>query len=172
LKDCLTSVTVWRDGEVVELSNADCAFGYRESIFKHNRDVILSMRIELKPGNKAESLVMTQKIIEERKGKHAKEPSAGSFFKNVFLTAWKRDPAELPERFRNYKKIAAGWLIEQTGIKGFRVGNAMVSKEHGNFIINLGGATQEDVLKIVEEVKGRVYNTFGVELEEEVQIMR
>lgn len=172
IKVCLTSVSVWRDGEVVELSNADCKFGYRDSIFKHNRDVILTMQIQLKLGNRAESLAMTQKIIEERKGKHAKEPSAGSFFKNVSLSAWKRDPAELPERFRNYQKIAAGWLIEQAGLKGYRFGNAMISQEHGNFIVNLGGATQDNVLKIVEEVKSRVYNTFGVELEEEVQIVR
>lgn len=171
LKDCITSVSAWRNGEVVELTNAECAFGYRDSLFKHEPTVVLGMTIELSPGNKLESLKMAEKIIAERQGKQASDPSAGSFFKNVFLTEWKRDPGELPERFLNYKKIAAGWLIEQAGLKGYRIGQAMVSQSHANFIINLGGATQADVLAIVEKVKTMVYNKFGIALEEEVQFV-
>lgn len=172
IKDSIAAAIVWRNGEVVELSPADCAFGYRDSVFKHGNDIILGGRFTLQPGNGAESLKMTQKIVEERKGKHASEPSAGSFFKNVPLANWKKDLSLLPERFLNYKKIAAGWLIEQCGLKGFTVGGAMVSKEHGNFIINHNGATQADVLAIVAEVTGRVYDKFEVELEPEVQIIR
>lgn len=172
IKDCLTSVSVWRDGEVIELTTPECAFGYRDSAFKHNHDVILSMQIGLKPGNRQESLAMTQKIILERKGKQSHEPSAGSFFKNVFLSEWKRDLTELPERFLNYKKIAAGWLIEQAGLKGFQIGAAMVSKEHANFIVNLGGATQADVLAVADEIKEKVYTRFEIQLEEEVQVVR
>lgn len=171
LKDCITSVSAWRNGEVVELTNAECAFGYRDSIFKHEPTVVLGMTITLKPGNKLESLKMTEKIIAERQSKQASDPSAGSFFKNVFLSEWKRDPKELPERFLNYKKIAAGWLIEQAGCKGYQVGQAMISPSHANFIINLGGATQADVLAIVEKVKTMVYNKFGIALEEEVRIV-
>ncbi len=171
IKDSIETAFVWRDGEVLELTPAECSFGYRDSIFKHNHDVILAGRFALKPGNRAENIAMTQKIIAERKGKQASAPSAGSFFKNVPLERWKKDQSLLPERFLNYKKIAAGWLIEQAGLKGFQVGNAMVSREHGNFIINRGDATQADVLGVVEEVKTRVYNKFGIELEEEVQII-
>lgn len=172
LKDVIQTVSVWRDGEVVELTSAECQFGYRDSIFKHNKkDVILGMTIGLQPGNKAESLQMTQKIIAERRGKQPPEPSAGSFFKNVRLAAWTQDPGELPARFKEYQKIAAGWLIEQAELKGYRVGQAIISPSHANFIVNLGGATQADILAIVEEVKDRVYNKFGIELEEEVQIV-
>lgn len=172
IKDTLVSVSVWRDGEVLEIANKDCEFGYRDSIFKHNNDVILGATIQLTPGNQAASLLMTQQIIVERTGKQSREPSAGSFFKNVFLSEWPRDPKELPERFIKYNKIAAGWLIEQAGLKGYQVGRAMISREHANFIVNVGGATQGDVLAIVDEVKGRVYNTFGINLEPEVQIVR
>lgn len=172
MKDSVATVTVWRDGEVIDINNKECAFGYRDSVFKHNRDVVIAAAIALKPGNKTESLLMTQKIIAERRGKQSSEPSAGSFFKNVFLEEWKRDQKELPERFLNYKKIAAGWLVEQAGLKGYRDGNAMVSATHANFIINCGGATQADVLKVVDKVQSEVYNTFGIHLEPEVQIVR
>ncbi|OGH69463.1 MAG: UDP-N-acetylenolpyruvoylglucosamine reductase [Candidatus Magasanikbacteria bacterium RIFCSPHIGHO2_01_FULL_47_8] len=171
VKDSIETVLVWRDGEVFEFSGAECGFGYRDSIFKHNKDVILSGRFKLRPGNAKESLLMTQKIIAERKGKQSAAPSAGSFFKNLPLESWPRDLGELPERFIRYKKIAAGWLVEQAGLKGFQVGDAMVSLEHGNFIINKGNATQADVLAVVEEVKARVYTKFGVELEEEVCVV-
>lgn len=172
IKDNAQEVIVWRDGELITLANADCAFGYRDSAFKHNRDVILGARFVLQSGNAAEGLATTQKVLVERKGKHAAEPSAGSFFKNVPLAQWKQDEALLPERFLRYKKIAAGWLIEQCGLKGYTVGGAMVSHEHGNFIINHQGATQADVLAVVEQVKTKVYNQFNVTLEEEVQIIR
>ena len=172
IKDILASVSVWRDGEVLELFPAECAFGYRDSIFKHTTDVVLSGRFNLKPGDAKTSLDMTQKIIAERKGKQSSQPSAGSFFKNVPLAEWKQDQTVLPPRFLSYKKIAAGWLIEQAGLKGFRVGGAMISEEHGNFIINAGKATQADVLAVVEKITTEVYNRFSIELEAEVQVIR
>lgn len=171
MKDILSEVFVWRNGEVFTLTPADCTFGYRDSAFKHNHDVILGASFTLQAGNKGESVSVVQKVLTERKGKHASEPSAGSFFKNVPLEQWKQDTSLLPERFLRYKKIAAGWLIEQCGLKGYAVGGAMVSQEHGNFIINHKHATQAEVLAVVEAVKEKVYTTFGVELEEEVHII-
>lgn len=114
----------------------------------------------------------TQKIIAERRGKQPDLPSAGSFFKNVMLSEWKRDKSELPPRFLEYKKIAAGWLIEQVGLKGYKVGNAQVSETHGNFIVNNGEATQADVLAVVDKVVGEVYNRYEITLEPEVQIVK
>ena len=82
IKDSLQTVEVWRDGEVVQLVPDDCRFGYRDSIFKHHPDVILSACFNLQSGDDQESLLMTQKIIAERKGKQSSLPFAGSFFKN------------------------------------------------------------------------------------------
>ena len=171
VKDIVQTITAWQDGEVLELTKQECAFGYRDSIFKHGTAVILGGKFELKPGDPRISLEMTQKIIVERQSKQDPRSSAGSFFKNLMLEAWPGDKKLLPERFLNYKKIAAGWLIEQVGLKGYQVGGALVSPAHGNFIINTGAATQADVLAVVEKVKSEVYNKFGIQLEEEVQIV-
>ncbi len=172
IKDFLLSASVWQDGETVEFTNADCAFAYRDSFFKHYPAIILGASFNLVVGDQREILAITQRIVEERRGKHAAEPSAGSFFKNVPLEKWKADRSLLPPRFLEYQKIAAGWLVEQCGLKGLTRGGAMVSKSHGNFIINVGGATQADVLAVVDEVTSRVYTRFGIELEPEVQIVR
>lgn len=172
MKDAVTSVAVWRGGEPTEFTAAQCAFGYRDSAFKQSSDVVLGMTMALKPGNAAESLAMTQKIILERRSKQPPQSSAGSFFKNIFLDQWQRDPAELPERFLQFKKIAAGWLVEQAGCKGYTVGAAQVSTTHANFIVNCGGATQADVLAVQAHVTDAVFQKFGIQLEEEVMIVR
>ncbi len=172
IKDSLVSAEVWSQNETLAFTNEDCAFAYRDSTFKHDGGVVLSATFAFETGSKLQSVATMQKVIVERQGKHATEPSAGSFFKNVMLADWKRDPSELPPRFMEYKKIAAGWLVDQVEMKGYRVGDAMVSETHGNFIINAGGATQADVLKVVEKVTEEVYNRFGITLEPEVQIVR
>ncbi len=172
VKDSLVTAEVWTGKEVLAFTNEDCGFEYRDSVFKHDGGIVLSATFAFAAGDKRQSVMNMQKIIVERKGKHASEPSAGSFFKNVLLSEWKGPLDALPPRFVEYKKIAAGWLIENAGLKGFRVGDAMISEEHANFIINKGNATQADVLAVVEEVTGRVYTTFGINLEPEVQIIR
>jgi UDP-N-acetylenolpyruvoylglucosamine reductase len=73
--------------------------------------------------------------------------------------------------FKNPKTIAAGKLIDELGLKGTRVGAAVVSEVHGNFIVNEGGATAQDVLNLIEIVKQRVKESRGIELETEVQII-
>lgn len=73
--------------------------------------------------------------------------------------------------FKRPEGSFAGTLIEETGLKGFRVGGAVVSEKHAGFIVNLGGATANDVLTLIEEVKRRVYERTGVVLEPEVRIL-
>jgi len=167
----VNEVRIWRDGETVKLNAQECGFGYRESSFKFNKDVILSVSLLLKPGDKAEILATIQNNLKHRVGRMSTHPSAGSFFKNLKLNQWKGDVGELPELFRQRGSVPAGWLIEQVNGKGQISGGAKVSDEHGNFIVNFDNAKQEDVLKLVEEVKERVYNKFKIELEPEVQIL-
>ncbi|MEK7625153.1 MAG: UDP-N-acetylmuramate dehydrogenase [Patescibacteria group bacterium] len=152
--DSLVRVEAWIDGEVVQIKGDDCEFDYRDSIFKHNKGVVLKSWFGLATGDSIKSLHRMQEIMKRRNGVYPPYPSAGSFFKNP--------SPETP----------AGKLIEQAGLRGLRVGGAMVSNEHGNFIINLEGATQADVLKLVDEVKSRVYNKFQITLEEEVHIIK
>jgi UDP-N-acetylenolpyruvoylglucosamine reductase len=73
--------------------------------------------------------------------------------------------------FKNPKTIPAGKLIDELGLKGMRVGGAVVSAVHGNFIVNEGGATAQDVLKLIETIKQRAKETRGIELETEVEIV-
>ena len=68
-------------------------------------------------------------------------------------------------------KISVGWLVEKAGMKGAQVGQAQVSPVHGNFVVNLGGASAHDVLTLVEQIKEKVYDTSGIELHEEIQII-
>lgn len=163
-------VEVWRDGEVVRLKNEECKFAYRDTIFKHNKDIILRACIYLEPGDKQKIMENMQANLKQRK--HTPFPSAGSFFKNLKMDKWPGDKSVLPELFLKRGTVPVGWMTEQLGLRGLSVGGAKISDEHGNYLINFNNATQADVLTLVEEIKQRVYNKFGVELEPEVQIVK
>ncbi len=123
-------------------------FGYRHSIFaSHPAHIILSSTFALKSGNADEIM---QKVREQAASRREKQPlnfpSVGSTFKR-------------PEGH------FAGKLIEDAGLKGMRVGGAVVSEKHAGFVVNDGGATAADVLALVEQIKQRVYAQSGVTLE-------
>lgn len=171
ISDNLQSVEVYRDGEILELKKEECGFGYRESFFKHNNDVILSVKLKLNLGVKQDIIKKVQENISYRLGRFASLPSAGSFFKNLPIDAWTGDKKDIPEKFLQVGKLGVAWLIDQCGLKGYAIGGAKVSDEHANFVVNFNNATQADVLKVVEHVKQKVYNKYKIELEEEVQII-
>jgi len=166
-------VLVWQNGEATEMSANDCEFNYRESVFKKQGGVII-LKIWLKLIKKEPKDII--RLIQENTLGRARrlptEPSAGSFFKNISLNDWKGDTASLPPNFIARKFVPAGWLIEQSGLKGERVNDAAVSDKHGNFIVNLGRASQADVLSLVEKIKEKVYNKYGIWLEPEVEILK
>jgi len=171
IASCLESVTVWQNGDIREIATKDCGFHYRGSNFKDNGAIILSATFQLKPGDKTEIMQAVQMYIKQRTGRYPRSPSAGSFFQNVNISDWTDDVKKLPELFRERGKIPVGWLIEQCNLKGYAVGGAKISNEHGNFIVNFRNATQADVLKVVEEAQTRVYNKFKITLEPEVEII-
>ena len=78
---------------------------------------------------------------------------------------------EKVQQFLKVGKISAGWLVEQVGMKGEQIGLAKISDVHGNFIVNLKGATAADVHALIEKIKDRVYTTYGIELEEEIAML-
>ncbi|HRY36396.1 MAG TPA: UDP-N-acetylmuramate dehydrogenase [Candidatus Magasanikbacteria bacterium] len=171
MADCIQKVFVWVDGEVKEYSKAECGFGYRESIFKsHKNMVVLKTTLKLEKSSRQEVSSVVAKNLGNRKN-FPKWPSAGSFFKNIRLENWPQEKEKLPDLFISRGTVPAGWLIENCGLKGFRIGDAGVSQEHGNFLVNFGSATQEQVLQVVEEVQKKVYDKYGVSLEPEVQIV-
>lgn len=153
LKDVLLSVTLMKeDGEIAERSRSRLRFSYRGLAISPCW-IILKGRFELKRGKKEEILERVKSYSEMRKRRQPLDyPSAGSIFKN---------PKEGP----------AGKWIEEAGLKGFRIGRAMVSERHANFIINLGKATAEEVIRLMEFVEKKIYEEKGISLEREVKVV-
>ncbi len=154
LSDVIRSVTALTpDGEIAELSAEELTLGYRHSVFMENGYVILTVTMELQPGDPAVIRTAMEDYLSRRRDKQPLEyPSAGSFFKRP-------------------KGYFAGALIEQCGLKGFTVGGAQISEKHAGFVINIGGATCADVMALSAAVQERVKECFGVQLEQEVQLV-
>jgi UDP-N-acetylmuramate dehydrogenase len=153
LKDVLLSITLMKeDGEIAERPRSRLNFSYRRLALPSSW-IILKGRFQLKKGKKEEILERVKSYSEMRKRTQPLDyPSAGSIFKN---------PEEGP----------AGKWIEEVGLKGFRMGQAMVSDRHANFIINLGKATAEEVINLMEWMEKRIYEERGVSLEREVRVV-
>lgn len=167
----IVEVNAWINGEVVTMTKDECAFGYRTSCFKTAGGVILSAKLKLEPGEPAAIMRQVQEYLFGRQEKFPRLPSAGSFFQNVKIANWPGDQGSLPPLYIQRGTIPVGYLVEQCGLKGARIGGAGIALEHGNFIVNHGGATQQDVLNLVEKVQEAVYNKFGVHLVPEVEIV-
>lgn len=169
----LDKVEVWKNGEIFEFNNQECNFSYRASGFKYDSTVILRVWLKLAIGDKTSIVQMMQDYITRRSKRIAPYPSAGSFFKNIKMADYPNDKTTLPPQFLERGMVPAGWLIEECGLRGLKQGGAMVSNEHGNFIINYNNqATQADVLQLVEKVQDTVYNKFKVDLEPETEIVK
>lgn len=149
-----------------------CNFDYRDSIFKQNYDlIILSVSVKLKEGNKDKSQEIIREIVGKRSSAYPQGmPSAGSFFKNpeAHEKIKKEFEDETGEVCRN-NKLPARWLIGRVDLLGKKMGGAMISEKHANFIVNTGTATAEDVIMLASFVKQQVRDKFGVQLQEEVQ---
>lgn len=176
MRDSVESVRVLRRGTVLVLSNDDLHFAYRHSLLKEidNDDVVLDVVLKLEVGNRDEALAQIEKNLAGRK---ATQPlgasSAGCMFKNFEWTdhaqiAQLQKTYDVPQEYIDRRRIPAGWIIEKLGLKGTAVGDAEVSLQHGNFLLNKGHATAEDILKLVTRVKKHISAEVGVVLEEEV----
>lgn len=154
IKDVITEVTALEpSGKLVTFTSDRLDMGYRRSIFTDSEYVILSASFTLSLGNKEEIKAKMDDLMSRRKSKQPLEyPSAGSTFKR-------------PEG------TYAGLVIEQSGLKGFSVGGAQVSEKHANFVINKGGATAQNIIDLIAEVKTRVKAHTGYDLECEVKII-
>ncbi|KKQ28203.1 MAG: UDP-N-acetylenolpyruvoylglucosamine reductase [Candidatus Magasanikbacteria bacterium GW2011_GWC2_37_14] len=169
--NCLEKIEMWQDGEVIEMTKEELKFSYRDSCIKNKGGVILKAYFKLVPAEKQTIMTAMTGYLKQRSGRYPAYPSAGSFFQNIDIAKWPGDLKALPEIFVERKKVPIGWLVEQLDMKGFAVGGAKISDEHGNFIINYKNATQTDILTLIETLKEKVYNKFGVELIPEVEII-
>jgi len=154
-----------------ELNKEECGFEYRSSVFKKNAGlIILSVKLKLQKDDGNEIKEKMQKIVKERVGKIVKGASAGSFFMNPVVSDEKiRNEFRLDTGVEpNSESLPAGWIIEHAGLRGKKIGGAMVSEQHGNFIINTGNATAEDIVMLASIIKQKVRGRYNVQLMEEV----
>ena len=160
-------------GMVAEYSREECQFGYRSSLFqKHLNLVVLSAEIKLVSGDSDALNRIIKETVATREAKHPQNAKcAGSFFKNPvvkddhLLKEFEKDTG----RPSKDGKLPAGWLIDHVGLRGKKIGGAMVSKQHPNYLLNTGDATAEDIVTLASLIKTRVRDELKVKLVEEVQ---
>ncbi len=174
IADNYIGAEVMRGGKQFILKKEQCKFGYRDSIFKHNKDLIITAEFQLAKGDKAKSQAQIKEILEQRQTKQPLQyPSAGSIFTNILINDENKDVVaklgNLPAEYLEYKKVPAAWLIEQSDLKGKTIGGAQVSDKHANFIVNTGKATANDVIQLISYIKMKIRNTYSLELMEEIE---
>lgn len=155
IKDVIVATTYIDENlEVHTISNKENEFGYRNSRFiKNNKDIIISAVLQFSRGNKEEIRAKMDSNANSRKEKQPiNYPNAGSTFK------------------RGEEYITAQ-LIDQCGLKGYNIGDACVSEKHAGFIVNKGNATAKEVLELIEVVKKKVQEKFGIDIELEIEIL-
>jgi UDP-N-acetylmuramate dehydrogenase len=161
------------DGESVRVfANQDCRFQYRESIFKSHKEwIIFSTALRLDPADAAALRETASDIVKVRNEKFpVTMKCAGSIFKNLMFSELHPAAAsEVPARVVREGKVPAAWFLEQVGAKGMRRGQIQVAAYHANLVYNDGAGTAADLCALVDELKARVRERFGIELEEEVQ---
>jgi UDP-N-acetylmuramate dehydrogenase len=161
------------DGQSVRVfENQDCEFQYRESIFKRHKDwIVFSTELRLEAGDASALRETADSILKVRNEKFpVTMKCAGSIFKNLLLKELPADAATLvPGSAIREGKVPAAWFLEQVGAKGMVRGDIHVAAYHANLIYNAGAGTAEDLCALIRDLKARVEERFGVELEEEVQ---
>ena len=173
-KDKLTRVLILEGDKSEWLQKEDCKFGYRDSRFKKTKEIILGAEFALIKGEIVGIKEKMNTLLGKRKDEQPLgASSAGCIFKNFKFSTLNSQLLTLnsviPEEFLKNKTIPAGWLIDRAGMKGFCVGRTSVSGRHGNFSLTQPGATADELIQLISAVKMKVRDTFGIELQEEVQ---
>jgi len=152
ISDHLVDVEILRDGLLFLLKKEQVGFRYRRTQLQHG-DVVLSASFQLPSGDTDEIMkIRNELILKRNRTQPTNLPNSGSMFKNP------------PDAF-------AAKLIEDAGLKGTRWGNAQISEKHANFIVNLGDATANDVMSLLNTVRNTVQDIFGITLELEVKLI-
>ncbi len=157
---------------ITAFRNEDCHFRYRSSIFKDSKQwVILSTELRFTPDDAA---ALAEKAAGIRAIRDAKYPPdmkcAGSIFKNLLFAELPPSvQAQVPPALVREGKVPSAWFLEQAGVKGLRRGDIQVATYHANLVYNDGAGIAADLVWVIQELKRRVYERFGFELEEEVQ---
>lgn len=172
ISERVVQVRFYDGAETRLFTNAECQFHYRESIFKQHKEwIIFSSELALEP---AEAAVLRQAADDILKVRNEKFPvtmkCAGSIFKNLLYDELPPEvAAAVPRAAVREGKVPSAYFLEQVGAKGMERGGIRVATYHANLIYNAGGGTATDLCTVIRELKTRVHERFGLELEEEVQ---
>lgn len=171
VSEFLTEIELVHEGERRWESPAWMEFSYRDSVLRRPnppRAALLRLRFVLSKGNAKAIYDEARDYQRQRISKQPPPASAGSFFKNVNDAELALRLDTLPPRLKQAGVVPAGYLIEQVGLMGHRVGGAMFAWRHANFIVNVGGATANEIRDLATLAKIKVLEAYGVSLEEEV----
>ncbi len=158
-------------------TNAQCKFGYRTSLFKENndREIITEVFLKIKNGERSEIGKKIQEKVDYRNARHPMDyPSLGSTFKNI---DWKEIPENLKEGWKQYIKndpftiMPVAKIVFLAGLMGKRIGGAMISDKHPNFIVNVDNAKASEVEELIQLAKKTIKEKYAVDLEEEIQYL-
>jgi UDP-N-acetylmuramate dehydrogenase len=150
----VSAVVVSPDGTIETLTPEELNYSYRTSSLQGSNRLVIEATFQLQPGfSREEVMATTTSNLKQRKSSQPYDrPSCGSVF-------------------RNPKPLAAGWLIEQLGLKGYRIGNAEISVRHANFILNCGNAKADEILHLIRHVQEKVESHWSLLLEPEVKML-
>jgi UDP-N-acetylmuramate dehydrogenase len=170
IANLVAELEVINDGELLKAPPEIMQFSYRDSLLRRPNPpklIVTQVSLKLTPGDPRRIYDIARENQRQRIGKQPPPPSAGSFFKNVNDRALAESLASLPDGLKNAGVVPAGYLIEAVGLKGARFRNCGFHSRHANFIVNLGGAAPESIRLLADHAKKRVYEVFGVGIEEE-----
>ena len=151
ISDSLISVDyINTSGEIIRINNKNCAFGYRRSIFKYIKGIIISARFHIR--HEDTKNIVNLKLKRRMESQPVKSKSMGSVFKNnPLIPSWK--------------------IVDALGLRGFQIGGAAVSQKHSNFIINLGNASAKDIISLIELIETRSRLELGISLVREIEVI-
>jgi|SRR3989344_5086827 len=184
MKDILEKVEVLdlKDNQVKELTNEECQFSYRNSLFKHSNDLVILRGYFRLPSATDDEITKAREVylgkIDFRNTNHPVEyPSCGSVFKNItekekvekMLSVWPDMREQVEKKWHN--KVSMGYAIKRLGFSGTQVGGAKITEKHANYISNVDHAKAADVLAIIKKIKQKFQATFGFNPELEAEIV-
>ena len=149
--DIVESVRIWRKGKTYTLTQKECNYAYKRSVFMDDESVILGAKLRLRKS----SLPMIESELAKYRCRRAHLPKGKS----------------MGCVFKNPQDVSAGALIEGTGLKGFTLGDAYVSDVHANFILNKGNATSTEIRALIRLIKNAVFAQYKIRLEEEIRYL-
>jgi UDP-N-acetylmuramate dehydrogenase len=171
VSDFLTEIEVVFEGKRQWVEPAFMEFSYRDSILRRPEPpalALIRLRLKMEPGDPKKIYDDARDYQRQRISKQPPPASAGSFFKNVNDKSLAQTLEKLPAALKEAGVVPSGFLIEHSGLMGTQVGGAVLSGRHGNFILNVGGASATDIRRLAEIAKKKVQESFGVLIEEEV----